>query len=560
MKYGKWVRRLVWIFILISFILIYPTISPLFIFCHGELPTWLQEAIPQKDIVFTQDAQGNAFITLKIKEDRIPLLRYTVNDARLIAQNSIRRRMESIKNPPAYEILWKPEESTLQVKFSGLSDSNHLQQIFRQLHLYGIFPTFLQKIMPSRPIKLGLDLRGGAYLVYEVELSKDSDESARSSALKTTKEIIEKRVNAIGLAESLVQIAGSNRIEVQLPGEKDVEKAKAQIGPTARLEFRLVHNSVQVNDLLGPGGEIDPAKIPAGYEVLPGREKEGRYLVEKDPSVTGEDLKTAMPSTGQFNQPQVGLEFTAQGALKFEKVTGGNVGRQLAIVLDREVYSAPVIDEKISGGKAVIRGKFTMTEVATLVNVLVYGALPAPIRLIEERTVGPTLGRDSIRSGLWATMVGFIAVIGFMAFYYKFSGVVADIALILNLLFLIAIMATLGSTLTLPGIAGILLTIGMAVDANVLIFERIREELRGGKTVRSGIDNGYQRAFSAIVDSNLTTVLTAVALYLFGTGPVKGFAITLIFGLLISMFTAIIVTRIIFDYLYASRPVKVLSI
>ena len=559
MKYGKWVRRLVWIFILISFILIYPTISPLFIFCHGELPTWLQEAIPQKDINFTQDAQGNAFITLKIKEDRIPLLRYTVNDARLIAQNSIRRRMESIKNPPVYEILWKPEEATLQVKFSGLSDSNHPRQIFRQLHLYGIFPTFLQKIMPSRPIKLGLDLRGGAYLVYEVELSQISDESA-ASALKTTKEIIEKRVNAIGLAESLVQIAGSNRIEVQLPGEKDVEKAKAQIGPTARLEFRLVHSSVQVNDLLGPGGEIDPAKIPAGYEVLPGREKGEFYLVGKGASVTGEDLKTAMPSTGEFSQPQVGLEFTAQGALKFEKVTGENVGRQLAIVLDGEIYSAPVIDEKISGGNAVIRGKFTMTEVATLVNVLVYGALPASIRLIEERTVGPTLGRDSIRSGLWATMVGFIVVIGFMVFYYKFSGLIADIALILNLLFLIAIMATLGSTLTLPGIAGILLTIGMAVDANVLIFERIREELRGGKTVRSGIDNGYQRAFSAIVDSNLTTVLTAVALYLFGTGPVKGFAITLIFGLMISMFTAIIVTRIIFDYLYASRPVKVLSI
>jgi len=477
-----------------------------------------------------------------------------------LAQNSIQRRIGSLKDIPAYQISWEQEETALNVKFPGINDLHQVRQIFQWLRLYGVLPIMLQKIMPSRPIKLGLDLRGGAYLVYEVELSKIPDEEARPFAIRTTKDIMEKRVNAMGLTESLVQIVGTNRIEVQLPGEKDVERAKVQIGPTARLEFRLVHSSMQVNDLLASEGEINPAKIPTGYEVLWGKEKEERYLVEKAAYVTGDDLKIAWPTTGEFGRPEVALEFTAQGAKKFEKVTGENVGRQLAIVLDQIVYSAPVIDEKISGGRAVIRGRFTMAEVAALANVLRYGALPAPVRLIEERTVGPTLGKDSIRSGLLATVVGFAVVVIFMVFYYKFAGLVADIALLLNLLFLMAILAALGSTLTLPGIAGILLTIGMAVDANVLIYERIREEFQRGKTVRSSIDIGYKRTLTTIVDSNLTTVLTAIALYLFGTGPVRGFAVTLIFGLMVSMFTAVVVTRIIFDYVYTTRPVKVLSI
>jgi preprotein translocase subunit SecD len=262
----------------------------------------------------------------------------------------------------------------------------------------------------------------------------------------------------------------------------------------------------------------------------------------------------------QFNTPYVAMDFDAQGAKVFERVTGENIKKRLAIVLDGIVYSAPVIQDKIGGGKATITGGFTMEEARDLAVVLRAGALPAPVKILEQRTVGPSLGRDSIQKGILASLVGGIGIVLFMVFYYKFSGVIADIALFLNIILVLAGLAAFGATLTLPGIAGIALTIAIAVDANVLIYERIREELRLGKTPRAAVDTGYSRATITILDANITSLIAAAVLFQFGTGPIKGFAVTLSIGLIANLYTAIVVTRVIFDYLLVQRRVRTLSI
>jgi preprotein translocase subunit SecD len=277
--------------------------------------------------------------------------------------------------------------------------------------------------------------------------------------------------------------------------------------------------------------------------------------------LTGEyitDARVAIDS--RYNEPYVSLSFDARGARLFEQITGENIKKRLAIVLDNNVYSAPVIQDKISGGKAQITGRFTMEEAKDLAIVLRAGALPAPVKILEERSVGPSLGKDSINKGLNSMLIGGVIVVLFMAFYYRLSGVIANLALMLNILFIMGGLAFFGATLTLPGIAGIILTIGMAVDANVLIFERIREELRLGKPVRTAIETGYSKAFVTILDSNVTTIITALVLFQFGTGPVRGFAVTLSIGILASFFTAIFITRIIFDYLYVIKRMNKISI
>ncbi|MCK9197862.1 MAG: protein translocase subunit SecD, partial [Syntrophales bacterium] len=262
----------------------------------------------------------------------------------------------------------------------------------------------------------------------------------------------------------------------------------------------------------------------------------------------------------RFGEPYVSLKFNAQGAQDFDRITGENVKKRLAIVLDGVIHSAPVIQERISGGNAQITGSFTMDEAKDLAIVLRAGALPAPVTILEERTVGPSLGQDSIDKGLWSTIIGLMLVVLFMMIYYKASGLVANFALILNIVILFGTLAAFRATLTLPGIAGIVLVIGMAVDANVLIFERIREEVRAGKTPRAAIEAGYGKAFLTILDSNVTTLIAALFLFGFGTGPVKGFAVTLTIGIIASMFTAIFVTRIIFDYFVWNRKIQTISV
>jgi preprotein translocase subunit SecD len=290
--------------------------------------------------------------------------------------------------------------------------------------------------------------------------------------------------------------------------------------------------------------------------------QESKIALEDKTLLTGQYITEARVEidSRSFGGSHIALEFDPQGARIFERVTGDNVGRNLAIVLDGVVYSAPNIKEKISGGRAVITGSFTDEEAKVLAIALRTGRLPAPVKILEQRTVGPALGLDSITKGILAAAIAGLGIVLFMLFYYRFSGVIADLALVMNIILILGAMAIVGATLTLPGIAGIALTIGIAVDANVLIYERIREELRLGKTPRAAVETGYSRATITIMDANVTSLIAALVLYQFGTGPVKGFAVTLGIGLVANLFTAIFVTRIIFDYLLTERRVKQLSI
>jgi len=409
-------------------------------------------------------------------------------------------------------------------------------------------------------LKLGLDLRGGMHLVLEVDLNRLPQGTSPGDAMERALEVIRNRVDQFGVAEPLIARQGDRWLVVELPGVKDPERAIELIGKTALLEFKLVNDGVRISEVLDSEGKVDPGKIPAGYEVLPGK-RETLFLVKEEPEITGAALTNAKVEIGgQYNMPYVAIDFNKDGAKKFARITEINIERNLAIVLDGRVQSAPVIKSKIPDGHAIIEGNFTMEEAKNLAIVLRAGALPAPVNIIENRTVGPSLGRDSVRAGVVATGIGLICVMLFMVIYYRLSGLVVDLALILNLIILLGMMAYFRATLTLPGIAGIILIIGMSVDANVLIFERIREELRAGKTVRVAIDSGYQKAFRTILDSNLTTLIAAAFLFQFGTGPVKGFAVTLSLGILISMFTALVVTHMVFDMVLVGKKVEKLSI
>jgi preprotein translocase subunit SecD len=384
----------------------------------------------------------------------------------------------------------------------------------------------------------------------------------RDLAVRQGVETIRNRVDQFGVAEPTITRQGTDRILIQLPGLHDPERAKALIGKTAHLEFKLLDERTSVED-------AQAGRLPEGSELLYQRrvdkqtntERKLPYVVQKRTLLTGAELNRAevQSDPNSVGNWQVAIEFNAVGTRIFGEVTEQNVGRQLAIILDGNVYSAPRINERIPGGRAVITGQFTVDEARDLAIVLRAGALPAPVTVLEERTVGPSLGADSIRQGLIAIAASAVVVVVFMVFYYRLSGLIADIALGLNLLILFACMAAFGATLTLPGLAGIALTIGMAVDTNILIFERIREELRVGKTPRASIEAGFTRAFRTIIDTHLTVMVTAAILYNFGTGSVKGFAVSLFVGLSASLFTAYFFTRLLFDVIYGG-PRKLESI
>jgi preprotein translocase subunit SecD len=386
----------------------------------------------------------------------------------------------------------------------------------------------------------------------------------RDDAVRQGVETIRNRIDQFGVAEATITRQGDDRILIQLPGVQDPDRAKALIGKTALLEFKLVDDQTTPEQALA-------GRLPETSEILYQRhvdkdtkvERKQPWVVQKRTLLTGSELTRAEVQADP-NSPgnwQVAIEFTATGARIFGDVTEQNVGRRLAIVLDGSLYSAPRINERIPGGRAVITGQFTVDEARDLAIVLRAGALPAPVTIMEERTVGPSLGADSIRQGMIAIIGSAAAVFVFMLLYYRLSGAIADLALVLNLVILLACMAAFGATLTLPGIAGIALTIGMAVDTNILIFERIREELRLGKTPRAAIDAGFHRALRTIIDTHLTVMVTAAILYNFGTGPVKGFAVSLFVGLAASLFTAYFFTRLLFDLVYMGRrKVQAISI
>ena len=397
---------------------------------------------------------------------------------------------------------------------------------------------------------------------YLFRLSEEEENRIEQNAVSQGLETIRNRVDQFGVSEPTIQAQGERRILVQLPGIKDADRAIKLIGKTARLDFKLVDESVSSQTALN-------GAIPEGDEILYKREENVEtgevtktpFLVKKRTVLTGETLSGAeVRYDSDFNEPYVAITFNSIGAMIFQEVTRANVKKRLAIVLDDNVYSAPVIQEEIAGGRAQITGQFTTEEARDLAIVLRAGALPAPVVILENRTVGPSLGKDSIEQGVRSILLGGLLVIIFIAIYYKLSGLVAVTALMLNLVLLLGALAYFGAALTLPGIAGMLLTVGMAIDANVLIFERIREEVRVGKTVRAAIDAGYAKALSTIVDANITTFIAAVVLFQFGTGPIKGFAITLCIGIAASMFTAVFVSRAIFDSFMSRKKVANLSI
>ncbi|KUG24132.1 protein-export membrane protein secd [hydrocarbon metagenome] len=424
--------------------------------------------------------------------------------------------------------------------------------------------TVLEKVLRDKFPDLEIDTTSthdkGQFVTLKINDKRAAD--LKKLTVEHSLETIRNRVDQFGIAEPEIIPEGDNRILVQLPGIKDPERAKILIGKTALLEFKIVDDENSLEEALRgniPEGDIIAYGLRTDRST--GERGSSPYLLKDKSLITGASLETAkVQIADRFGDVTVGIKFNSQGADDFERITGENVRKRLAIVLDGVVHSAPVIQERISGGQAQITGNFTMEEARDLAIVLRAGALPAPVNILEERTVGPSLGRDSIRQGILATIIGSLFVILFMIIYYRLSGAVADIALVINIILILAVLAAFKATLTLPGIAGMLLTVGVAVDANILIFERIREELRTGKTVRLALDTGYDRAFITIIDTHITGIVASIVLIFFGTGPIKGFAVTTIIGLLASLFTAIFITRVIFDYFMWNYNIKKLSI
>ncbi|NQT29957.1 MAG: protein translocase subunit SecD [Candidatus Saganbacteria bacterium] len=410
-------------------------------------------------------------------------------------------------------------------------------------------------IIYKLPINLGLDLQGGTRLVLEarptakVPLSDDAMAGAVA--------VIRNRIDALGVSEPIIQRKGKDQIVVELPGVKDPERALAIIGDTALLEFveaewapadesRLTPQKVK--EFYGKDAYLDRVKTLRNGQVV-----SSRPIILKRAALTGGLLKGAWPGVDEYGNPVIDIEFDSEGAKLFAEVTGRSVGKPLAIVLDKTIISAPNVREPIPSGKAQISGDFSIDEVQDLIIKLKAGALPIPVKPVETRIVGPTLGRDSIEKSKVAGMIGFVIIAAFMVLYYRLPGFLADIALGIYIVMVLAVLALLHATLTLPGIAGLLLSLGMAVDANIIIFERLKEELRLKKSIKLAIDTSFKRAFSAILDSNVTTLIAAGTLFFVGTGTIKGFAVTLSIGIAASMFTAIVITRMLLNIVVDSK-------
>ena len=387
--------------------------------------------------------------------------------------------------------------------------------------------------------------------ILVVTLSEAEQRASDDRTVRQALEIIRRRIDAVGTREPTIQRQGADRILIQVPGIGSASELKEIIGTTARPTF---------NPVISRGGDPE-ANAGPGEMVVPSLDEEGQYYtIETAPVVSGDELVDAQPSFDQNGRPAVNFRFNTTGARKFGDYTLENIGQPFAIVLDDEVISAPVIQSHIPGGSGIITGRFTVEESTNLAVLLRAGALPAELTFLEERTIGPELGQDSIDAGKIATAVAFVAVLVFMVLSYGLFGIFANIALILNIVILFAALSLMGATLTLPGIAGIVLTVGMAVDANVLIFERIREELKTARGPARAIELGYEKALSAILDANITTFITAVILFVMGSGPVRGFAITLGLGIMTSVFTAIFVTRLLIVMWFERRRPKTIEV
>ena len=527
----KWKISIAVFLLIVAFIYLFPSISK-------RLPTWWPDFFPKEKIHLGLDLQGGMHLILEVQTPKA-------------VESNLERTIEDLrydlrKNHIRYRKIERLELTGIRLELFRQEDLSKLSDILGRE-----YPDFYLAHSQGEANALKIDI------ILKEKARHSIMKMASSQALET----IRNRIDQFGVREPDIRPQGENRILIQLPGIKDPKRAISLIGRTARLEFKLVDETHDVREALK--GDIPPGRIIL-YKVIRGEGgiiKKEPFLLYKRTLLTGEYLTDARVQIDpQYGTPYVSLSFDSRGARIFEKITGENIGRRLAIVLDNNVYSAPVIRDKISGGRAQITGNFTMQEAKDLAIVLRAGSLPAPIKILENRTVGPSLGRESIEKGFKSMIIGGAFVLIFMVIYYRISGLIADLALLLNVIFIMSALAFFGATLTLPGIAGIILTIGMAVDANVLIFERIREELRLGKSPRAALDSGYSKAIITILDANVTTFIAALVLFQFGSGPIKGFAVTLSIGIVSSFITAVFLARIIFDYLIIYRRWKRISI
>jgi preprotein translocase subunit SecD len=501
----------------------------------GALPDWWSNDFPTPKIQLGLDLQGGTHLLLEVKLEEA-------------VKTQLRRVAEEVK--------LEMKQNKLEVKSVTQDLSGAVLVTLPSADQRTAFLDLAGKMFSDMVIGLAPN-SGGAGPTYRMTYRPMELEQVRRNAMEQALETIRNRIDQLGVRETTIAQEGNDEILVQLPGIQDPERAKELIGKTGVLQFKLVDDNHSVSDALRDGP-------PPGDEVLYGPASRGGrepYLVESPVLLTGDTITDArVRPGGQLEGPYVTVDLDERGAQIFAAITAANVGRKIAIVLDNVVYSAPVIREPIPGGHVQITGSFTYDEAHELAIVLRSGALPAPVEIIEERTVGPSLGRDSIHEGELSFVVGALVVLVFMAVYYSGAGLLADFGLSLNILLLICVMAALQATLTLPGIAGIVLTLGMSVDANVLVNERMREELRGGKTPREAVRLGYERAWSAIRDSNISTFVAGLILFQFGTGPVKGFAVTLCVGVLTGVFSCFVVTRAWYDYLISMRRLNTISV
>ena len=519
----QWRVGLIALSVLIALFLFLPS-TPL----TAKLPEWWHQSVPK--ISLGLDLRGGSHIVMQVETDK----------AVESSADNIIADLQTTAASQGVAVTFSRTGQDITAKFAEPLEEK------------------AEKLVKESYTILDLKSRAKGELVYSLKPSevKRLKDWAVTQALERTR----RRVDKYGVAEPAIYKQEQDQIALQLPGVKNPQEAISFIKTAGRLEFKLLDSDP--NDFQ----KALAGDLPEGTEILyEERENEVGKIVKqpillyKKTLLTGDRLKEAKVGIDQYNKPDVNISFDGEGAKIFDRITGENVGRQLAIVLDGVVHSAPRIQDRISGGNAQITGNFTHEEASKLAIVL-RESLPAPVKIVQNVTVGPSLGQDSITMGVRSALIGGIVVIIFMAVYYRMAGLIADYAIILNLVLLLGAMALLNATLTLPGIAGIILTIGMGVDSNVLMFERIREEIRAGKQPRPAVDSGYDKAFLTILDSHVTTLITAAALFLFGTGPIKGFAVSLSLGIIINLYSALVGTKVIFDIINAKWKLEKLSI
>jgi protein-export membrane protein SecD len=543
-------------------------ISPMFI-NEAKAPYWLVKMMPSTKLKLGLDLQGGTYIVLGVDVDKV-VIEHSDRNVERLAKYFEEKKIDIDK---IYRV---GKTASIAVELKPGANLNNVSE--------GVLSYTSMNLVSSDQKKLVFDV-------------KDEDRSyIKKKAVEQTIEAIRNRIDEFGVNEPTIQAQGDDRVVVQLPGVKDVERAKAIIGRTAKLEFKLVKEESSfpkeklmqiVNNAAESGivyedgkssypvylekiNEFAAKRIPQDSIILFERKVEPQtgkkflfpYLLDKVSYVTGEHLKDAYVGYNQdFGEPYVSFQMSVMGAKYMEDLTGKNIGRQLAIILDNNVYSAPVIQAKIGdAGQITLGGGRSLTDIQQeaedIALVLRAGALPAQLQFEEERVVGPSLGNDSIREGKTAFILGAILVVFFMIVYYRSKGIMADIAVIMNVILILSTLILFGATLTLPGIAGIILTIGMAVDANIIINERIREELQAGNSAKAALEGGYAKALSTVIDANITTAICGIVLLQYGTGPIKGFAVTLLVGIVFSVFTAVYVTKWIFEYMMERGMMK----